>query len=70
MALGICNLLDVLCFVLIGDRNIPTTGYQINCATLAKLLIVNRECKFNNSLNVIIPSNMLVHEIRETDCKL
>lgn len=52
--------LNVLWLVLVGDGNIPATGYQINGATLAKLLIVNRKCEFHNSVNVIIPVMVLI----------
>jgi hypothetical protein len=52
--------LNVLGLVFVGDGDIATTGYQINRGTLAELLIVNRECKFDNSIDVIIPVAMLV----------
>jgi hypothetical protein len=58
-----CHLLNVLCLVLVGDGHVPATGYQINSATLAKLLIINRKCKFHNPFNVIIPGIMLVYVI-------
>lgn len=58
--LGWFHSLNVLWLVLVGDGNIPATGYQINSATLAKLLIVNRKCEFHNSVNVIIPAMVLV----------
>jgi hypothetical protein len=60
-----CNLLNVLWLVLIGDGNVPATGYQINSATFAKLLIINRECKFHNSFNIVIPRMLLVFVIEE-----
>lgn len=48
--------LNVLRLVLVGDGNVPTTGYQINGAALSKLLIIHGESELNNSLNIIIPT--------------
>ena len=52
------NLLNVSAFIFIGDRNILTTGYQINSTTLSKFLIINGKIRFNNALNIIIPAEV------------
>lgn len=47
--------LNVLCFVLIGDGDIPTTGHQINSAALTELLIIDREGELDDAFNIIVP---------------
>jgi hypothetical protein len=49
------NSLNVLRLVLVSDVNFLSAGYQINSATLAKLLIIDREGKLNDSFDVIVP---------------
>jgi hypothetical protein len=50
------NSLNVLRLVLVGDVDFLSAGYQINSATLAKLLIVDREAELDNSFDVIVPA--------------
>lgn len=42
--------------ILIGHRNVPTIGYQINCLTLSELFVINGKRELNNAVDIIFPA--------------
>lgn len=54
------DVLDVLLLVLVGDRDIPAIGNQVEGDHLAELLLINRESHVQHIGNVVVPIIIII----------